>query len=95
MSSSTSTMTKVMVAMLLVLVITSASATRAAARAFPGAQHASSGVPTNNDALPSPPPMRSSSSLWRGLHRLLLSAEEEKSGAGHSCGSNSKNIHCP
>ncbi|PUZ77524.1 hypothetical protein GQ55_1G378900 [Panicum hallii var. hallii] len=91
-------MRKVVVATLLVLVVTSASATHAAPRALPGAKHASSaGISTYNvdDVyLPSPPPpTRSSSSHWRGLRRLLLSLEE--SAAGHSCGSNSKNIHCP
>ncbi|KAG2661417.1 hypothetical protein PVAP13_1KG033950 [Panicum virgatum] len=94
MSSSTSTVRKLTVAtILLVLVVTSASATRAFP---PEAEHGSSGISTGDGALlPSPPRSSSSHSHWRRLYRLLLPLEEEKSGAGHSCGSSSKNIHCP
>jgi len=86
-----------MAAMLLVLVVTSAAlATRAAARALPaGAQQAASGsISTNNDAIPVPPATRSSTH-WRGLQRLLLSSEEEKAKADHSCVTGDHSNGCP
>ena len=79
--------------MLLVLLVTSGSATRAAARASPGEQPAALGGSTNN-ALPPPTPPRSSAVHGRGLHRLLA-VEENKSGAGPSCGTHDKNKGCP
>ncbi|PUZ77522.1 hypothetical protein GQ55_1G378700 [Panicum hallii var. hallii] len=94
-SSSEPTMRKAaVVAMLLALmVVTSGSATRAAARALPGEQPPASAGGSTNNALPPP---RSSSEHGRGLHRLLLPVEEEKSQAGHSCGTYDKNSPpCP
>ncbi|CAN6246183.1 unnamed protein product [Urochloa humidicola] len=74
------------VAVLLVLMLTSGSATHAAARAFPEELPASPGGTANNA-----PPPRTSSEHGRGL----LPVEENKSAAGHSCGTFDKNNKCP
>jgi hypothetical protein len=81
-----------MAAMLMVLVVTLFLTTRAvAARPLPaGAQQAATAgnISINNDAIPASPP-----TIWP---RLLLSLEEEKSGAaGHSCRSGDPHNGCP
>ncbi|KAG0550837.1 hypothetical protein BDA96_01G372000 [Sorghum bicolor] len=83
---------KVMAAMLMVLVVTSfLMTTRAVARPLPaGAQQAATArnISINNEAIPASPP-----TIWP---RLLLSLEEEKTGAaGHSCRSGDPHNGCP
>ncbi|KAF8729520.1 hypothetical protein HU200_017459 [Digitaria exilis] len=76
--------------LLALVVITSGSATLAAARALPGEQPVSPGIPTN---IAPPPPSRSAVAHGRGLHGLL--PVENKSGPGLSCRTFDKNSSCP